>query len=58
MKDLSDALSSAKETALWGWRAKERNLISSSERYARVRQNLDALLPQTVNYIESLQGND
>jgi len=47
------ALSSGKETALWCWRAKERGLLSSPERYHSVRTSLDALLPQTMNYIKS-----
>jgi four helix bundle protein len=49
------ALSSAKEASLWWWRSKNRGLISSVERYERVRQKLDDLLPQTLNYIKSLE---
>jgi four helix bundle protein len=48
------ALSSAKETTLWWWRAKNRNFISLHERYDCVRKKLDDLLPQTTNYIKSL----
>ena len=48
------SLSSAKETSLWWWRAKNRNLISSQDRYERVRKKLDDLTPQTINYIKSL----
>lgn len=48
------ALSSAKETTLWWWRAKNRNLISKPDRYETVRKNLDDLMPQTVNFIKSV----
>ena len=48
------SLSSAKETSLWWWRAKNRNLISSPERYEHVREKLDDLFPQTLNFIKSL----
>ena len=49
------ALSSAKEAGLWWWRAKTRNIIKSAETYDQVRKKLDDLLPQTVNFIKSLQ---
>jgi four helix bundle protein len=49
------ALSSAKETSLWWWRANNRKLISSTERYELVRKKLDDLIPQTLNFIKSLK---
>jgi len=49
------ALSSAKETALWWWRANKRNLVSKSKHYESVRKKLDDLVPQTVNFIKSLK---
>jgi four helix bundle protein len=50
------AFSSAKETALDWWRAKQRNLISSEGRYKEVQKKLDDLLPQTMNYIHAVKS--
>ena len=50
------ALASGKETALWWWRAKQRNLISSEDRYKEVQKMLDDLLPQTMNYILAMKS--
>ena len=49
------ALSSAKETSLWWWRAKNRNLIFSHERYKKVHQKLGDLIPQTINFLKTLR---
>jgi len=48
------ALSSAKEAALWWWRAEERGLICSEGRYDTMRKKLDDLVPQTVNFLKQL----
>jgi four helix bundle protein len=43
------ALSSAKETQLWLWKAKERNLVDKP-RYDAINSRLTNLIPQTVNF--------
>ena len=48
------ALSSAKETELWLYRAHGRNLIKDEE-YAELRDKLFNLIPQTVNFIQKLK---
>lgn len=50
------ALASAKETAMWSWKAKQRNLISTDGRYKDVQVKLDDLIPQTVNYILAMKS--
>jgi len=44
------SLSSAKETQLWLWKAKQRNLIDTA-RYESINSKLKNLIPQTVNFI-------
>jgi len=44
------SLSSAKETQLWLWKARRRNLIDRS-RYEEINSKLKNLIPQTVNFI-------
>ncbi|MCD6117452.1 four helix bundle protein, partial [bacterium] len=48
------ALSSAKETELWIYRAHERNLLNKPK-YTELRDKLSNLVPQTVNYINKLK---
>jgi four helix bundle protein len=50
------ALSSAKETELWLWRARKRELLSN-KKYSEIKENLENLIPQTINYILHLQKN-
>ncbi len=47
------ALSSAKETELWCWKAKNRKIMPL-ERYSEIKQLIDDLLPQLVNFIKSI----
>ena len=49
------ALSSAKETELWLYRAHERGLIREEE-YVSLRDKLSNLVPQTISYIQKLVG--
>jgi len=44
------SLSSAKETQLWLWKARQRNLIDQT-RYEAINSKLKNLIPQTVNFI-------
>ena len=44
------SLSSAKETQLWLWKAKQRNLIGTA-RYESINPKLKNMIPQTVNFI-------
>jgi len=44
------ALSSAKETELWLWKAKQRELISL-EQYKPLHEKLEDLVPQTIKFI-------
>ena len=48
------ALSSAKETELWLYRANERELIKEKE-YTDLRDKLLNLIPQTINFIQKLK---
>ena len=50
------ALSSAKEASLWWWRAWRRGLISRRGCYEEVRDKLNDLIPQTINFIKTLQS--
>ena len=45
------ALSSAKETELWCWKAQNRKIISSNK-YSEIKKLMDDLLPQLVNFIK------
>jgi four helix bundle protein len=48
------ALSSAKESELWLWKAMNRKLISSDE-YDNIKQKITDLIPQTFNFIKLVQ---
>ena len=44
------SLSSAKETHLWLWKSRRRQLIDDS-RYEMISEKLKNLIPQTINFI-------
>jgi four helix bundle protein len=48
------ALSSAKETELWCWKAQNRKIMSS-DKYPESKKMMDDLLPQLVNFIKSIR---
>ncbi|MBN2571764.1 MAG: four helix bundle protein [Ignavibacteriales bacterium] len=48
------ALSSAKETSLWLWKMKNRNLINDNN-FNEIINKINDLIPQTISYIKSLK---
>jgi len=48
------ALSSAKETELWWWKARKRNIITHGK-FMEIKAMLAEMLPQLVNFIKKIE---